>query len=111
MNTIDLEACSKALDEMILRHQRLNAHIQKGGNVGDPDVAIDVGEVRALLRLCLDTLKRHVPEDNELLNHWHIEQHAEAAWGFTIEASIEDLITQGGKLKAVLSVAKYSPKA
>jgi hypothetical protein len=111
MRTIDLEACIKALDEMILRHQKLNAHIQKGGNNEDASVCIDVGEVQALLRLCLDTLKRHVPEDSELLKDWHIEKHAESAWGFTILASIDDLVAQNGKLKAFLSVAKHFKNA
>ena len=111
MITIDLEACVKALDEMILRHQRLYTHIQKGGHHAAPDVAIDFGEVQALLRICLDTLKRYVPEDSELLQNWHIEKHAESAWGFTIPASIEDLIMQRGKLKAILNVAKHSPNA
>ncbi len=110
MRAISLEACIKALDEMILRHQKLREHIQKGGNHEDPDVAIDVTEVQALLRLCLDTLKRYVPEDSELLKDWHIEKHEESIRGFTIKGATEDLMTQRGKLKAVLSMAKYYPR-
>lgn len=110
MKIISLETCIKVLDEMILRHQKLHAHMKKGGSHQDPDVEIDATEVQALLRLCLDTLKRHVPEDSELLNNWHIEKHDEInIWCFTVEGSIEDLMTQRGKLKAALSVTKYSP--
>jgi hypothetical protein len=108
MKRISLEACINALDEMILRHQKLHAHIQKGGDNRDSDVAIEVEEVQALLQICLDTLKRHVPEDSELLNNWHIEKHVETFKGFSIKGAIEDLMKQRGKLKAALSVAKYS---
>ena len=111
MRRISLEACIKALDEMILRHQKLDAHIQKGGDNRGPDVAIEVEEVQALLQLCLETLKRHVPEDSELLKNWNIERHVETFQGFTIKGAIEDLMMQRGKLKAALSVAKYSPDA
>ena len=99
----------KVLDEMILRHQKLHAHTEAGGLTGQPKVAIEVGEVQALLQLCLETLKRHVPEDSVLLKGWRIDQHVEAYRGFTIQGAIEELTTQNGKLKAALSVAKYSP--
>jgi hypothetical protein len=109
MRKISLEACISAMDEMILRHHKLHAHMQEGGDNRDPDVSIDVGEVQALLRLCLETLKRYVPEDSELLKNWHIERHVETFKGFTIRGAAEDLSMQRGKLKAALIVAKYLP--